>query len=157
MSAICHINYVGQKNQTTASPLFNGANGTLGLGMGEVIHCCEIVPSRTTYDLLPISVIPSTMVSVRAEAVAATSDRLSYKFKSDEDQTDSENEDSELSDDSMMTMRRTANHEQKRISPRAKSTRHQMMSLRARRPTMFGYRFIRNQCWHVLPIPIRFG
>jgi hypothetical protein len=40
------------------------------------------------------------MVSVRAEVVATASNRLSYKFKSDEDQTDSENEDSELSDDS---------------------------------------------------------
>jgi hypothetical protein len=40
------------------------------------------------------------MVSVRAEAAATASDRLSYKFKSDEDQTDSENDDSELLDDS---------------------------------------------------------
>jgi hypothetical protein len=60
-----------------------------------------IVPSQITYVLPPIAVVPSTMVSVTEEAMTTASYGLSYKFKSDGDQTDSENEDSILSDDSI--------------------------------------------------------
>jgi hypothetical protein len=60
-----------------------------------------IVPSQITYVLPPIAVVPSTMVSVTEEATATASYRLSYKFKSDDEKTDSENEDSILSDDSI--------------------------------------------------------
>jgi hypothetical protein len=61
-----------------------------------------IVPSQITYVLPPIAVIPrSTMVSVTEEATATASCQLSYKFKSDDDQTDWENEESELSYDSI--------------------------------------------------------
>jgi hypothetical protein len=74
-----------------------------------------IVPSQITYVLPPIAVVPSSMVSVTEEAAVTASYRLSYKFKSDDDQTDSENENSELSDDS------TDDNEEERKPPAKES------------------------------------
>jgi hypothetical protein len=61
-----------------------------------------VVPSHVTYvlPLPPIAVVPSTTASVREETAATESYQLEPKFKSNNEQNDSENEDWELSDDS---------------------------------------------------------
>jgi hypothetical protein len=59
-----------------------------------------VVPSHIIYVLPPIAVVPSTTASVREETAATASYQLESKFKSNNEQTDSETEDSELSDES---------------------------------------------------------
>jgi hypothetical protein len=64
------------ENQTTASTLFDGANGTLRSGTDDIIRCREMVPSRITYNLLPISGVSSTLVLARADAAPMASKSL---------------------------------------------------------------------------------